>query len=36
MAINIETHFTDTIAYGVALEYELSPEWLLFTLSKSF
>ena len=27
VAINAETHFTDTVAYGIAAEYALSPEW---------
>lgn len=28
-AVNIETNFRDTIAYGVAAEYALDPEWTL-------
>ena len=26
-ALTLETHFRDTIGYGVAAEYELNPEW---------
>ena len=29
VALDIETHFTDTAAVGSGAEYELDPEWTL-------